>query len=112
MTLVIPMVTWQDAREEWVVDIYSRLLRDRIIFLGTPIDEQIANRVVAELLHRESEQSDRDIAIYVNSPGGSVYAGLTRGAQTLYLHRSSFPVPRARASQAPLAPLTQGRRRR
>ena len=77
MTLLIPMVTWKDAREEWVVDIYSRLLQDRIIFLGTPIDEQIANLVVAELLHLESEQSDRDIAIYVNSPGGSVYAGLT-----------------------------------
>jgi ATP-dependent Clp protease, protease subunit len=77
MTLVIPMVTWQDTREEWVVDIYSRLLGDRIIFLGTPIDEQIANLVVAELLHLESEESDRDIAIYVNSPGGSVYAGLT-----------------------------------
>ena len=59
-----------------MVDIYSRLLQDRIIFLGTPIDEQIANLVVAELLHLESEQSDRDIAIYVNSPGGSVYAGL------------------------------------
>jgi ATP-dependent Clp endopeptidase proteolytic subunit ClpP len=71
------MVTWRDAREEWVVDIYSRLLADRIIFLGTPIDEQIANLVVAELLHLESEQSDRDIAIYVNSPGGSVYAGLS-----------------------------------
>jgi ATP-dependent Clp protease, protease subunit len=77
MTLVIPMVTWRDAREEWVVDLYSRLLQDRIIFVGTPIDEQIANLVVAELLHLESEQSDRDIAIYVNSPGGSVYAGLT-----------------------------------
>ena len=51
MTLVIPMVTWQDAREEWVVDIYSRLLGDRIIFLGTPIDEHAANLVVAELLH-------------------------------------------------------------
>ena len=77
LTLLIPMVTWRDAREEWVVDIYSRLLGDRIIFLGTPIDEQIANLVVAELLHLESEQPDRDIAIYVNSPGGSVYAGLT-----------------------------------
>jgi ATP-dependent Clp protease protease subunit len=77
VTLEIPMVTWRDGREEWVVDIYSRLLQDRIIFLGTPIDEQIANLVVAELLHLESEQSDRDIAIYVNSPGGSVYAGLT-----------------------------------
>ena len=58
---------WRDAREEWVVDIYSRLWQDRIIFVGTPIDEQIANLVVAELLHLESEQSDRDIAIYVNS---------------------------------------------
>ena len=71
------MVTWRDAREEWVVDIYSRLLHERIIFLGTPIYEEIANLVVAELLHLESEQPERDIAIYVNSPGGSVYAGLT-----------------------------------
>ena len=77
MTQLIPMVTWRDAREEWVVDIYSRLLAERIIFLGTPIEEEIANVVVAELLHLESEQPDRDIAIYVNSPGGSVYAGLT-----------------------------------
>ena len=77
MSIVIPMVTWRDAREEWVVDIYSRLLAERIIFLGTPIDEEIANLVVAELLHLESEEPDRDIALYVNSPGGSVYAGLT-----------------------------------
>jgi len=77
LTQLIPMVTWRDAREEWVVDIYSRLLAERIIFLGTPIEEEIANLVVAELLHLESEQPDRDIAIYVNSPGGSVYAGLT-----------------------------------
>jgi len=75
--MLIPTVTWRDAREEWVVDIYSRLLAERIIFLGTPIDEEIANLVVAELLHLESEHPDRDIAIYVNSPGGSVYAGLT-----------------------------------
>ena len=77
MAMLIPTVTWRDAREEWVVDIYSRLLAERIIFLGTPIDEEIANLVVAELLHLESEHPDRDIAIYVNSPGGSVYAGLT-----------------------------------
>src|SRR5262245_66680325 len=77
LRLEIPMVTWRDAREEWVVDIYSRLLADRIIFLGTPIDEEIANLVVAELLHLESEEPERDISIYVNSPGGSVYAGLT-----------------------------------
>ena len=71
------MVIEQDSRGERALDIYSRLLRDRIIFLGTPIDDQIANLVVAELLHLESEEPDRDISIYINSPGGSVYAGLT-----------------------------------
>ncbi len=76
MTL-IPMVIEQDSRGERAFDIYSRLLRDRIIFLGTPIDDQIANLFVAELLHLESEEPDRDISIYINSPGGSVYAGLT-----------------------------------
>jgi ATP-dependent Clp protease, protease subunit len=74
---LIPMVIEQDSRGERAFDIYSRLLRERIIFLGTPIDDQIANLVVAELLHLESEEPDRDISIYVNSPGGSVYAGLT-----------------------------------
>jgi ATP-dependent Clp protease protease subunit len=71
------MVVEQDSRGERAFDIYSRLLRERIIFLGTPIDDQIANLVVAELLHLESEEPDSDISIYVNSPGGSVYAGLT-----------------------------------
>jgi ATP-dependent Clp protease, protease subunit len=75
--IVIPMVIEQDARGERGFDIYSRLLKDRIIFLGTPIDDQIANLVVAELLHLESEEPDTDISIYINSPGGSVYAGLT-----------------------------------
>jgi hypothetical protein len=74
---VIPMVIEQDARGERAFDIYSRLLKDRIIFLGAPIDDQIANLVVAELLHLESEEPNTDISIYVNSPGGSVYAGLT-----------------------------------
>ena len=74
---VIPMVIEQDARGERAFDIYSRLLKERIIFLGTPIDDQIANLVVAELLHLESEEPDTDISIYINSPGGSVYAGLT-----------------------------------
>jgi ATP-dependent Clp protease, protease subunit len=77
MSPLIPMVIEQDSRGERAFDIYSRLLKDRIIFLGTPIDDQIANLVVAELLHLESEEPDRDISIYVNSPGGSVYAGLT-----------------------------------
>ena len=57
-------------------DIYSRLLNERIIFLGTPIDDQIANLTVAQLLHLESEEPDRDISLYINSPGGSVHAGL------------------------------------
>jgi len=70
------MVIEQDARGERAFDIYSRLLKDRIIFLGAPIDDQIANLVVAELLHLESEEPDKDISIYINSPGGSVYAGL------------------------------------
>jgi ATP-dependent Clp protease protease subunit len=74
---VIPMVIEHDAGGDRALDIYSRLLRDRIIFLGTPIDDQIANLVVAELLHLESEEPERDISIYINSPGGSVYAGLT-----------------------------------
>jgi ATP-dependent Clp protease protease subunit len=74
---LIPMVIEQDSRGERAFDIYSRLLKDRIIFLGTPIDDQIANLVVAELLHLESEEPDGDISIYINSPGGSVYAGLT-----------------------------------
>jgi len=77
MSPLIPMVIEQDSRGEQAFDIYSRLLRERIIFLGTPIDDQIANLVVAELLHLESEDPDKDISIYVNSPGGHVYAGLT-----------------------------------
>jgi ATP-dependent Clp protease protease subunit len=77
MSPLIPMVVEQDSRGERAFDIYSRLLSERIIFLGTPIDDQIANLVVAELLHLESEDPDKDISIYVNSPGGGVYAGLT-----------------------------------
>jgi ATP-dependent Clp protease, protease subunit len=77
MSPLIPMVIEQDSRGERAFDIYSRLLKERIIFLGTPIDDQIANLLVAELLHLESEDPDKDISIYVNSPGGGVYAGLT-----------------------------------
>jgi ATP-dependent Clp protease protease subunit len=70
------MVIEQTSRGERSFDIYSRLLNERIIFLGTPIDDQIANLIVAQLLHLESEDPDKDISIYVNSPGGSVYSGL------------------------------------
>ena len=75
--LLIPTVIEQSTRGERAFDIYSRLLKERIIFLGTPIDDQIANLLVAELLHLESEEPDKDISIYINSPGGSVYAALT-----------------------------------
>jgi ATP-dependent Clp protease protease subunit len=70
------MVVEQTSRGERAFDIYSRLLNERIVFLGTPVDDQIANLIVAQLLHLESEDPDKDISIYINSPGGSVYAGL------------------------------------
>ena len=70
------MVVEQTSRGERAFDIYSRLLNERIIFLGTPVDDQIANLIVAQLLHLESEDPDKDISIYINSPGGSIYAGL------------------------------------
>jgi ATP-dependent Clp protease protease subunit len=74
--VVIPSVIEQTARGERFFDIYSRLLSERIIFLGTPVDDQIANLVVAQMLHLESEDPDADINLYINSPGGEVYAGL------------------------------------
>ncbi len=76
MSPLIPMVIEQTSRGERAFDIYSRLLNERIIFLGTPIDDQVANVVVAQLLHLESEEPDKDISLYINTPGGSVYAGL------------------------------------
>ncbi len=73
---MVPMVVEQSARGERAYDIFSRLLKDRIIFIGEPIDDHIANLMVAELLFLEKEDPDRDIEMYVNSPGGSVTAGL------------------------------------
>ena len=73
---LIPMVIERTARGEREFDIYSRLLNERIIFLGTPIDDQVANLVVAQLLHLESQDPEKDISIYINSPGGSIYSGL------------------------------------
>jgi ATP-dependent Clp protease, protease subunit len=70
------MVVEQTSRGERAFDIYSRLLAERIVFLGTPIDDEIANLIIAQLLHLESDEPDKDIFLYVNSPGGSVYAGL------------------------------------
>ncbi len=76
MSPLIPMVIEQTSRGERSFDIYSRLLNERIIFLGTPIDDQIANLIVAQLIHLEAEDPDKDIVMYVNSPGGQVYSGL------------------------------------
>jgi ATP-dependent Clp protease, protease subunit len=73
---LIPMVVEQTARGERSFDIYSRLLSERIIFLGTPVNDEIANLIVAQLLHLESDDPDKDVSLYINSPGGSAYAGL------------------------------------
>ena len=73
---LVPMVVEQTARGERSFDIYSRLLNERIVFIGHPIDDQLANLVVAQLLHLESEDPDKDISLYINCPGGSIYAGL------------------------------------
>ncbi len=73
---LVPMVVEQTSRGERSFDIYSRLLNERIIFLGDQVDDQIANLIVAQLLHLESDDPDKDVSLYINSPGGSVYAGL------------------------------------
>src|SRR6188472_1560500 len=73
---LVPIVIERSARGEREYDIYSRLLNERIVFVGQPVDDQIANLIVAQLLHLESADADKDISIYINSPGGSIYAGL------------------------------------
>lgn len=76
MSPLVPFVIEQTSRGERSFDIYSRLLNERVIFLGTPITDEVANLVVAQLIHLESDDPDKDISLYINSPGGSVYAGL------------------------------------
>jgi ATP-dependent Clp protease protease subunit len=73
---LVPTVIQRSARGEREYDLYSRLLNERIVFLGQPVDDQVANLIVAQLLHLESEDPDKDISLYINSPGGSIYAGL------------------------------------
>jgi ATP-dependent Clp protease, protease subunit len=73
---LVPMVVQQDSRGERSFDIYSRMLRERVVFVGEAIDDTVANLVVAQLLHLEAEDPDKDIQMYINSPGGVVYAGL------------------------------------
>ncbi len=74
--ILVPMVVEQTGRGERGYDIYSRLLKDRIIFIGTPIDDNVANLVIAQMLYLQSEDASKDINLYINSPGGSVTAGL------------------------------------
>jgi ATP-dependent Clp protease protease subunit len=73
---LVPVVIQQDARGERSFDIYSRLLRERVVFLGAAVDDDVANLVVAQLLHLEAEDPEKDIQLYINSPGGQVYSGL------------------------------------
>ena len=76
MNPLVPMVVEQTSRGERSFDIYSRLLNDRIVFLGTPVTSEIANLIVAQMVHLESDDPEKDISLYINSPGGDVYAGL------------------------------------
>ena len=76
MSILIPMVIEQTGRSERAYDIYSRLLKDRVLFIGTPIDDTVANLVVAQLLFLQMEDQDKDISLYINSPGGSITSGL------------------------------------
>jgi len=76
MSVLVPMVIEQTGRTERAYDIYSRLLKDRIIFVGTPIDDNVANIIIAQLLFLQMEESDKEISMYINSPGGSVTSGL------------------------------------
>jgi ATP-dependent Clp protease, protease subunit len=73
---LVPMVVEQSPHGERSFDVYSRLLNERIVFLGQPVDDDVANLIVAQLLHLESQDPEKDVSLYVNSPGGSVYAGL------------------------------------
>lgn len=76
MSHLVPMVVEQTGRGERAYDIYSRLLKDRIVFIGTPIDDTVSNLIIAQMLFLQMEDSDKDINVYINSPGGSVTAGL------------------------------------
>ncbi len=85
MSVLVPMVVEQTSRGERAYDIYSRLLKDRIVFLGSPIDDNVANLIVAQMLFLESEDPKKDISLYINSPGGSVYAGMAIYDTMLYV---------------------------
>src|SRR5437868_10504803 len=108
MSPLIPMVVEQTSRGERAFDIYSRLLAERIIFLGTPVDDQIANLIIAQLLHLESEDPEKDIFLYINSPGGSVYAGLAIYDTMQYIRADVSTICIGMAASAAAVLLTGG----
>jgi ATP-dependent Clp protease protease subunit len=105
---LIPMVVEQTARGERAYDIYSRLLTDRIIFLGTPIDDNVANLIIAQLLHLESEDPEKDISLYINSPGGVVTAGLAIYDTMQYIKPDVSTICIGQAASAAAVLLTAG----
>eukprot|EP00456_Euglypha_rotunda_P085333 TRINITY_DN86065_c0_g1_i1.p1 TRINITY_DN86065_c0_g1~~TRINITY_DN86065_c0_g1_i1.p1 ORF type:complete len:105 (+),score=33.31 TRINITY_DN86065_c0_g1_i1:24-338(+) len=95
-SVLVPMVVEQTSRGERAYDIYSRLLKENIIFLGTPIDDNVANLIIAQMLFLAAEDPERDISLYINSPGGSITAGLAileigRAVQQECRDRSRMP---------------------
>src|ERR671929_125941 len=102
---LVPMVVEQSARGERSFDIYSRLLNERIVFLGTPVDDQVANLIVAQLLHLESEDPDKDISLYINSPGGVALGERGRDGERLALDVLDQRVVGAVAGGRALEPL-------
>lgn len=110
---LVPMVVEQSARGERAFDIYSRLLREHIIFLGVPIDDQVANLIMAQMLYLESEDPDKDINIYINSPGGDIYALLSIYDTMQYVRNDVSTTVMGMAASAAaviLAAGTQGKR--
>ena len=106
--LVIPSVIEQTSRGERFFDIYSRLLNERIIFLGTPIDDMVANLVVAQMIHLESEDPDKDINIYINSPGGSITALLAMYDTMQYIKPDVSTIVMGQAASAAAVLLAAG----
>ena len=96
---VTPYVIEQDARGERMYDVYSRLLMERIIFLGTPINDQVANVIVAQLLFLNSQDPDRDINLYINSPGGQITSGLAIYRHDAHDHRAGVDHRRGHGGQ-------------
>ncbi len=108
--VLIPMVVEQTSRGERAYDIYSRLLKDNVIFLGQPIDDNIANLIIAQLLFLEAENPEKDISIYINSPGGSITAGLAIYDTMQYVKPDIQPICLGQAASMAAVLLASGKR--